>query len=151
MQPSPWLYAFLKSFEQFRPTAYKPTRKDVWTIGYGHTHNVREGDCCTMDDAERFLNEDVRMSVDAVSNFAHIPLTQNQFDALVSFTFNIGAGALATSTLLKKLNAGDISGAAAEFAKWDKQAGVELMGLRRRREAERDHFNAEVVSAASTG
>ena len=69
-----------------------------------------------------------------------MPVTQNQFDALVSFTYNLGAGNLRSSTLLKKLNAGDYAGAADEFPKWNKAGGKELAGLTRRRNAERDLF-----------
>ena len=149
MTPSLWLFAFLKSFEQFRPTAYLPTPKDKWTIGYGHTHNVKEGDTCTLAEAEAFLHADVQAAVDEVNHLVKVALTQNQFDALVSFTFNVGAGdaakgieGLSTSTLLRKLNAGDPAGASAEFPHWNKQRGKVLDGLTKRRAAERAHFDA---------
>jgi lysozyme len=142
MQPSPWLYSFLKGFEKFRPTAYKPTRKDVWTIGYGHTKGVREGDTCTMAEAELFLEQDVAWFASEVSELVHAALTQNQYDALVSLCFNIGVGAFSGSTLLKKLNVMDYVGASAEFPKWDRQAGEVLGGLLTRREAEALHFSS---------
>ncbi len=141
MTPSPWLYSFIKSFEKLRLTAYLPTPNDVWTIGWGHTKGVKEGDSCTPEEAEAFLHADVQGAVEKVCNTAHVLLTQNQFDALVSLTFNIGTGAFSTSMLLRKLNASDYVGASAEFMCWDKQRGVVLNGLERRREAERVHFD----------
>ncbi len=140
MTPSPWLYDFLKQYERFRPTAYLPTKHDVWTIGYGHTRGVKEGDCCTMQDAEDWLHADTAAAASAVSRLVIVALTQQQYDALCSLTFNIGSGAFAASTLLRKLNNYDYAGAAAEFPRWNKQAGKVLDGLTARRAAERDHF-----------
>lgn len=147
MTPSPWLYAFLKDFEKFRPTAFKPTPKDVWTIAWGHTHGVKEGDTCTTVQGYLWLAEDVEYDVTGVNYLVTVPLTQEQFDALISLTYNIGIGVhdgkkgdFADSTLLVKLNAGDYVGAAAEFPKWNMQAGKVLPGLTTRRIAERLHF-----------
>lgn len=140
MTPSAWLYAFLKQYERFRPTAYLPTPRDVPTIGYGHTRGVKMGDTCTMAQAEEWLAQDVVGASMAVNAYVTKPLTQNEYDALVSLTFNIGTGAFGTSTLLRKLNAGDMAGAALEFPKWDRQAGATLPGLLARREAEKAHF-----------
>jgi GH24 family phage-related lysozyme (muramidase) len=69
-----------------------------------------------------------------------VPLTQNRFDALISFTYNLGGSALASSTLLKKLNAKDYKGAAAEFPKWNKAGGKVVSGLTKRRDAEMELF-----------
>lgn len=147
--PSPWLYAFLKGFEKFRPTAYLPTGKDVWTIGYGHTAGVKQGDTCTLAQAEEWLLNDVARFYAGLVMLVTVPLNQNELDALVSLTFNIGIGRrdghkgdFADSTLLDKLNAGDKAGAAAEFPKWDHQGGLELAGLRTRRLAEQARFLA---------
>lgn len=139
MTPSAWLYAFLKQYERFRPTAYLPTPRDVPTIGYGHTRGVKMGDTCTMAQAEEWLAQDVVGATADVNRVTH-PLTQNQYDAVASLVFNIGGPAFETSTLLRKLNAGDMAGAALEFPKWDGQAGATLPGLLSRREAEQAHF-----------
>lgn len=140
MRPSPWLADFLKTYERFRPTAYLPTKKDRWTIGYGHTNNVKEGDKCSMDTALEFLADDMSWAVEAVELHVTVLLTQNQFDALCSLTFNIGEPAFSESTLLRKLNDRDYGGAAAEFPKWDRQCGKKLAGLDARRLCERNHF-----------
>lgn len=140
MTPSTWLYVFLKQYERFRPTAYKPTPHDVWTIGYGHTAGVKEGDTCTMAQAQIWLEADVAAAVDDVNRLVSRKLTQNQFDALVSLAFNIGSGNFAGSGLLKYVNAGNDHAAAADFDNWDKQAGEVLNGLLARREAESQHY-----------
>lgn len=140
MQPSPWLWTFLKTYEQFRPTAYKPTPKDVPTIGWGHTVGVRLGDTCTTDQAQQWLQSDVAGAVSDVNRYVTRKLTQNQFDALVSLRFNIGAGNFIGSGLLRFVNASNDHAAAADFDNWDKQAGTVLNGLLRRREAESQHY-----------
>lgn len=137
---SSWVYDFLKSYEKFRPTAYLPTKNDVWTIGWGHTHGVKEGDTCTSDQGEAWLSADMAFAVAAIHKYCEVPLQQHQFDALVSFVFNIGETQFLMSHLLKYLNAGDYGLAAAEFPKWDKQKGVELGGLLTRRLAEQKRF-----------
>lgn len=128
--------ALIKHFEGLRLRAYQCSA-NVWTIGYGHTAGVRPGDAITPEQADAFLRQDVSDSEHSVSRFVRVPLTQCQFDALVSFVFNLGAGNFRTSTLLKKLNAGDYSGAADEFSRWINAGGKPLPGLARRREAER--------------
>lgn len=140
MTPSSWLYDFLKTYEKFRPTAYLPTKNDVWTLGWGHTHGVREGDTCTMPTAQARLEQDVAGFATIVCSTVKVPLAQEQFDALVSLCFNIGGSAFLGSTLVKTLNTGSYAGAAAEFGRWNKQAGRVLDGLTVRRAAERDHF-----------
>lgn len=139
---STWCYDFLKQFEKFRPTAYLPTKKDKWTIGWGHTSGVKEGDTCTTEQAMTWLHDDIATAVAAIHAHCTADLTQPQFDALVSLVFNIGTGAFEESTLLRKLNDRDYGGAAAEFPRWDKQAGAVLNGLLARREAERKHFES---------
>lgn len=140
MQPSQWLWDYLKAREQFRPTAFKPTKRDVWTIAYGHTKGVQPGDTCTVEEGLAFLRTDVAWAVEAVNRAVTVPLTQPQFDALVSFVYNIGAPNFFTSTLLKQLDAGDYAAAAHDMLAWDHQAGAELAGLETRREQERARF-----------
>lgn len=141
MVPSPWLFAFLKTYERFRPTAYKPTQNDVWTAGWGHTKGVTQATVCTQAQAQEWLQDDVAESVLAVCRLVHVPLTQNQFDALVSLVFNAGSAPLYKS-LGVALNQSRYSDAAAQFKRWDYQAGVELPGLESRRVAEANHFLA---------
>lgn len=139
LQDGSWLLNFLKSYERFRPTAYKPTQSDEWTLGYGHTDGVQEGDTCTMQQALDWLRDDTDEAVAAVKRLVNVPLNQNQFDALVSLTFNAGTAPL-RKTLGALLNKGDYAGAAAQFKKWDYQAGKPLPGLENRRVAEAAHF-----------
>ncbi|EOX8980492.1 lysozyme [Enterobacter hormaechei] len=129
----------ITEYEGLRLQAYK-CPADIWTIGYGHTAGVSANDVITKEDALFFLRQDVAETEWAVSQYVHLPLTQNQFDALVSFAFNVGVGNFRTSTLLKKLNAGDYDGAAREFGRWIHAGGKALPGLVRRREAERALF-----------
>ena len=130
----------IKKFEVLKLVAYLPTPNDIWTIGWGHTKDVKQGDTCDFLTAEEWLRADCYDAERDVNWSVRVPITQNQFDALVSFTFNVGGGAFRASTLLSKLNSGDYAGAASEFARWNKQAGVELAGLTRRRAAERALF-----------
>ena len=103
--------------EGLRTKAYKDT-KGIWTIGVGHTGpEVVEGLVITKEKAHELFQKDVAWAEDAV-NLVKVPLTQNQFDALVSFVFNIGAGAWKRSTMLKMLNAGDYAGATKQFDRW---------------------------------
>lgn len=129
----------IKKYEGLRLTAYK-CPSDVWTIGYGHTRDVTKGMHITGKQAEKFLQEDLKAFEDAVNDYVKVPINQNQFDALVSFSFNCGSGALKKSTLLRKLNARDFSGAANEFLKWNKSNGIILEGLVKRRKDERELF-----------
>ncbi|QGG11663.1 lysozyme [Enterobacter cancerogenus] len=129
----------IKHFEGLRLQAYQCSA-GVWTIGYGHTCGVRPGDIIDEAQAGIFLRQDVAASESTVMRFVTTALNQHQFDALVSFVFNLGSGNFAASTLLKKLNASDYAGAADEFPRWVHAAGKPLLGLVRRREAERNLF-----------
>lgn len=129
----------IKRFEGLRLEAYLDS-VDVPTIGYGHTRGVKLGQTITQEQADAFLEEDIHEFELAIQRLVHVNLTQNQFDALVSFTFNLGIGSLKQSTLLKKLNAGDITGAANEFNRWVYAGGKKLTGLVKRRSAERLMF-----------
>ena len=131
----------IKNFEGLYLNAYR-CPAGVPTIGYGHTAGVAMGQTITQQQADDYLRRDVRQFERAVSRLARVPLTQGQFDALVSFAFNLGEGALAQSTLLRLLNAGDYAGAAAQFDRWNKAGGRVLPGLVRRRAAERALFEA---------
>lgn len=112
----------------------------VWTIGYGHTRGVKMGDTCTEEQANQWLREDLRDAEAIVDATVDVPLSQNQFDALVSFVFNVGGGAFKTSTLLRLLNRGEYSRAAEQLDRWNKAAGQVLAGLTTRRAAERALF-----------
>ncbi|ATZ95309.1 lysozyme [Dickeya fangzhongdai] len=136
--------ALIKEFEGCRLSAYQDS-VGVWTIGYGWTQAVdgkpvRAGMQIDQATAERLLRCGVVQYEQAVNQLAKVKLTQGQFDALVSFAYNLGIRSLSTSTLLKKLNAGDIAGAADEFPKWNKAGSQVLPGLVARRAAEREMF-----------
>lgn len=137
--------ALTKQFEQCRLRAY-PDSKGVPTIGWGHTRGVMMGDLCTQSEADRWLEQDVQVAVDGVNHYVAIHLSQNEFDALVDFTFNVGVDAFSNSTMLRLLNRGDLIGAAHQFERWDWSGGVELAGLLRRRKAEELMFDANVAS-----
>ena len=129
----------IKSFEGYREDAYL-CPAGVWTIGWGTTKNVRKGQITNPEEAENFLKRDLKIFEAQVAELVKVALTSNQFSALVSFAYNCGAGALKSSTLLKKLNQEDYLGAAEEFLKWNKAGGKMLAGLTRRRVAERSLF-----------
>lgn len=112
----------------------------VPTIGYGHTKGVFLGQIITREQAEEFLRDDLQDAELAVSRLVKVSLNDNQFSALVSFVFNLGAGALGESTLLRKLNGSDYQEAADEFPRWVNAGGRRLLGLVRRRAAERQLF-----------
>ncbi|HIC2038751.1 lysozyme [Enterobacter soli] len=144
MQTSDKGIALIKEFEGCKLTAYQDS-VGVWTIGYGWTQPVdgtpiRAGMTIKQETAERLLKTGLVSYESDVSRLVKVGLSQGQFDALVSFTYNLGARSLSTSTLLRKLNAGDYAGAADEFLRWNKAGGKVLNGLTRRREAERALF-----------
>ncbi len=126
-------------FEGCKLLAYQDS-VGVWTIGYGHTKGVTKGMSCTQQQAEEWLKEDVMDAVRAVNKYVKVDLSQNQFDALVDFTFNLGSGSLSSSTLLKYLNKGSFDLAANEFEKWCHAGGKVLKGLYARRIAEKEMF-----------
>lgn len=126
----------IRSFEGERLTAYLCPAK-VWTIGVGHTGpDVKPGMTITREQSEALLQADLMRFEDAVRKHART-FTQNQFDALVSFSFNVGINAMARSTLIRMHKAGDYRAAADQFLRWDKAGGKRLAGLSRRRAAER--------------
>ncbi|MDQ9128540.1 lysozyme [Serratia fonticola] len=129
----------IKHFEGLRLQAYQCSAR-AWTVGYGHTVGVRPNDVITEGEADNFLRQDIANSEQVVNMNVHVPLTQNQFDALVSFVFNLGIGSFLASTLIKKLNSGDYGGSAEEFLRWIHVNGKKIPGLVRRREAEKSLF-----------
>jgi len=131
-----------REFEGIRLMAYLDGG-GVPTIGYGHTKGVKLGDQCDMAQAVQWLREDVQEAVDAVNRLVKVKINQAQFDALVDFVFNLGAGAFTKSTLLRMLNAGDYTGAAGQFQRWNKDNGKVIAGLSRRRAAEARLFEGK--------
>ena len=131
--------ALIKEFEGVRLEAYLDS-VGVPTIGYGHTKGVQMGDTCTQEQADEWLREDCADAENCVNSAVSVPLTEHEFDALVSFVFNLGCGNFRKSTLLRKLLDSDYDGAALEFHKWNKAGGQELAGLTRRRAAEAKLF-----------
>ncbi|ORM60874.1 lysozyme [Pantoea brenneri] len=129
----------VKHFEGLELKAYRDS-VGILTIGYGHTHAVKAGDVITGEQADAFLREDLQVAELTVNTNVKVKLTQGQFDALVSFVFNLGSGNFVKSTLIKKLNAGDYAGAADEFGRWVNAGGKKLPGLVKRRAAEREVF-----------
>lgn len=132
--------ALIEGFEQLRLAAYLD-QHGVPTIGWGHTGpDVFMGQTCTKEQADAWFIEDTHRAVAGVNRTVTADINQNQFDALVCFTFNVGVGAEAHATLVSLVNSGDMDGAALEFAKWNHVAGVPNAGLTRRRTAEHDLF-----------
>ena len=125
----------IKEFEGYRDTAYL-CPGNVWTIGWGHTVFVKQGDTCTLAQAERWLRDDVAWAEDTIDGFVDVPLNENQFSALVSWSFNVGRGATISSTLLRLLNEGDYSRVPEQLRRWKRAGGEVSNGLIRRREAE---------------
>ena len=118
------------------------TGAEPWTIGVGRAHGVKHGDTCTRDEAMEWLREDAVTAEKCINNSVRVAITQNQFDALVSFVFNVGCGNFRNSTLLKLLNDGEDIKAAEQFAVWNKAAGHVMAGLTTRRLAEKEQFLA---------
>lgn len=137
--------ALIKHFEGFSATKYDDG-VGVMTIGYGHAIKKTEvfNKPISMQEAEAILVKDLAAVDAAISKWVTVPLNQNQYDAIGSFIFNLGAGSFAGSTLLKKLNAKDYEGTSKEFIRWNKGrvkgALVEMPGLTRRRLAEQKLF-----------
>lgn len=129
----------IKRFEGLELKAYKDS-VGILTIGYGHTHAVKAGDAITGEQADAFLREDLQVAELTINTNVKVKLTQGQFDALASFVFNLGSGNFVKSTLIRKLNAGDYTGAADEFGKWVNAGDKKLPGLVKRRAAEREVF-----------
>lgn len=148
--------ALVKQFEGFEPKWY-PDPAHGWkvpTIGYGHTdaagppkYAATKSLVLSEAEATEILRNDLQKYADAVSKAVTVPLNDNQFDALVSWCYNVGPGAVAKSTLVRKLNAGNYAAVPSELAKWNKAGGKVLKGLTRRRAAEAALFTSKAVPA----
>lgn len=150
MQTSTRGIQFIKDRESFRGTAYRPTPNDVWTVGYGFTvlngRPVVDGDTMSQEEADRRFPEILAPYEAAVNRGCTLTPNQNQFDAMVSFCFNVGTGdpdakpkpieGFLTSSVLRAHNRGDFPAAARAFGLWNKQAGVVIGGLTSRRALE---------------
>jgi lysozyme len=134
--------SLIKSFEGCELTAYRCSA-DVPTIGYGHTAGVSDGDTCTQEEAETMLAEDLEEFEDYVKNYVESELQQNEFDALVAWTYNLGPANLKESTMLKELNSGNFEEVPRQMKRWNRAGGEVLDGLIRRREAESRLFKGE--------
>ncbi len=141
--------AFIQQWEGYREDAYLD-QGSTPTIGWGHTGEyspgvpVALGQTCTLEQAEAWFTADTAWACDEVNAGVTVQINQNQFNALVDFTFNLGAAAFAHSTLRRDLNEGDMLGASIEFLRWDYCAGRPDPGLEDRRKAERALFLTEV-------
>lgn len=131
--------ALIKKYEGCRLKAYK-CPAGVLTIGYGHTNNVRADDVITQAEADKLLDIDIAIKEKEVNSVLKVPVTQGQYDALVSFTFNLGIGNLKKSTLLRLVNQGKYKNASNEFSRWVYAGGKVLAGLVKRRNEEKELF-----------
>ena len=129
----------IKHFEGLELNAYQ-CAAGVWTIGYGHTKGVQKGMVISEDTANEMLVEELNEYENYINTLVTVELNQNQFDAMVSWVYNLGNSNLQASTLLKVLNAGDYEGVPAQIMRWNKAGGKVLEGLTRRRQAEADLF-----------
>jgi lysozyme len=135
--------ALIKKFESCRLTAYQDV-VGIWTIGWGHvSDDIEEGQEITQDEADQLLREDLDEFEDGVSQLVKVELTDNQFAALVAFSYNVGLNNLKQSMLLRCLNMHNAKDAADQFLRWDHAGGKVVAGLTRRREAERELFLTE--------
>jgi len=138
--------SLIKKFEGCELEAYQ-CAAGVWTIGYGSTKDVKEGDTLTQKEADNLLLHEMQEYEGYIKELVKVPLKQNQFDALVSWVFNLGPANLKTSTMLKFLNAGDYHLIPSQIKRWNKASGKVLEGLIRRREAEALMFEDKDWSA----
>ena len=132
----------IKSFEGCRTVAYQDA-VGVWTIGYGHTIDVKEGMSITQHQCDVMLEVDIETYENYVNKYVIVSLTQNQFDALVSWVYNLGPTNLRNSTMLKVLNAGNYNEVPYQMKRWNRAGGKVLKGLVVRRKAEAELFNNE--------
>lgn len=129
----------IKFFEGLELNAYQ-CAAGVWTIGYGHTKDVQQGMTISEARANEMLAEELNEYESYINGLVTVELNQDQFDAMVSWVYNLGVGNLKASTLLKVLNAGDYDGVPAQMMRWNKAGGKVLEGLTKRRQAEADLF-----------
>ena len=145
-----------ESFEGFSAEPYRDTlaKPPVWTIGFGSTRVGGWGDpvnadtpAVTRDEAQTWMARELQVALGVLAQTTSVPLTYQEAGAILDFIYNLGVGAFESSTLLRKVNAGDFEGAAQEFDRWDHAGGVVCAGLLRRRQAETDLFNAGANTA----
>jgi lysozyme len=134
--------ALVKEYEGLHLTPYLCPAK-IWTIGYGHTRTVRSNMRLTTEQADQLLNDDLRIAERAITQLVKVPLSDNQFSALVSFVFNVGNANFEQSTLLKLLNRGWYEQVPAQLMRWNRASGEVLGGLARRRAAEARLWNKQ--------
>ena len=127
--------SLIKKFEGCELEAYK-CAAGVWTIGYGSTKGVKEGDTITQDGADKLLAEEMQEYEGYINDMVSVPLKQNEFDALVSWVFNLGPSNLKASTMLKVLNEGKYHEVPKQILRWNKVNGVPNEGLIKRRKSE---------------
>ena len=132
----------VKTYEGLYLNSYQDA-VGVWTIGYGCTEGIGPGMTITKQQAEDMLRTELSKFEAAVARYVDVEINDDQYSALVAFSYNVGAYALKKSTLLRKLNGGDYAGASNEFPRWDKAGGRSLLGLSRRRRSERALFLGE--------
>ena len=135
MQISQEGLALIKKFEGCELEAYK-CPAGVWTIGYGHTKDVKEGDKINKDEANYLLQEEMIEFESYIDDMVEVELNQSQYDALCAWVYNLGPSNLGSSTLLKVLNEGKYEEVPQQIKRWNKANGEVLTGLIRRREAE---------------
>lgn len=131
----------IKQFEGCVLKVYKDI-VNISTVGYGHVTTLPVNTKITQDEADRLLQNDLAKFEDGIDKYVKVALTDNQFSALVALSFNIGLDNLKSSTLLKKLNKLDYTGAASEFLKWNRAGGKQVKGLTNRRQAEKELFSS---------
>ena len=134
--------ALIKKFEGCELDAYQDS-VGVWTIGYGHTKDVKEGDKINKEEAENLLEEEMPEYEGYIENLVKVSLSQCEFDSLCSWVYNLGPTNLQESTLLRFLNEGKYDEIPAQIKRWNKAGGKVLDGLVRRREAEALLFQAK--------
>lgn len=141
MNISPKGQRLIEQFEGRERVAYQDGG-GVWTVGVGHTGGVKRGLVASEAQIDGWFAQDIAGTVAGVRAALKVPATQNQFDAMVSLAFNIGIGAFTGSTLVRKFNAGDVTGAKLEFLRWNMDNGKFVQGLANRRRAESDLFGS---------
>jgi lysozyme len=135
-------YDLIKKYESYRDRAYLcPAHK--WTCAWGHTTGITQDTTCTLEQAEAWLRDDVAEAERAVNRLVKVPLTQNQADSILAFVYNVGVGNFTESTLLKRLNNRDDTGAKTEFGRWIFSNGKALAGLKKRRDEEAALFASD--------
>lgn len=131
----------IKGFEGFRSTAYQDIA-GIWTIGYGFTQGVKQGDIMTQDEADVRLAQELVPVENFINRLCTVVPTQNQFDAMVSLTYNIGVGNFEHSTVLADHNRSDFAGAQQAFLRWDISKGQRVQALYDRRKKESDLYGS---------